>query len=61
MPEGGGIVFTMASNSGLRSSEPSRASSSAMGHAYFRVGIQDRKIQLVFVRVKIDEQVVDFV
>ena len=33
----------------------------AMRHAVARVGVDDRKIELVFGRVQIDEQVVDFV
>ena len=49
----------MASNSGRRSSDG--IVHFGLRHAQLRVGVKHRKIELVFVRVEIDEQIVDLV
>ena len=58
-PSAAGMVLTIASNSGRRLSPAS--SRSRCRDAGLGVGVEHRKIELLFVGVEVDEQVVDLV
>ncbi len=49
----------IASNSGRKSSPPPLMS--VRGRASLGIGVEHREIDLIFLRIQIDEQVVDFV